>query len=73
MKVCPMKNNTTRIIRVVTSSWQTRIRAVGWYTMFGRLTLYTVNDGRRTIVAEFDSRSVLAVVDTTAEPGKAPE
>lgn len=49
------------------------IRAVGWYTVFGKLILYTIRGGRRRTVAEFENALVVAVMDTACEVGKAVE
>lgn len=62
---------TIRVVFVGGASFT--IRAVGWYTVFGKLTLYTIRGGRRRTVAEFENALVVAVIDTACEVGKAVE
>lgn len=62
-----------KIIRVNLTNGTQRIRAAGWYRVFGQLVLYTIQDGKRKTVAEFDNDFVLSVWYTACEIGKAVE
>lgn len=67
-------DETIKIIRVVLAGGESHaIRAAGWYTVFGKLTLYTIRGGRRRTVAEFASGFVVSVIETACEIGKAAE